>query len=96
MWGAFLRDFRDLPEAPENLFSGRGIVLIGGRFKYLVPVLVAIKSVRETGCMLPIELWFPDNEPLPKRPLQRLIESMGVSLRMLPVPNAFKQVCFEP
>jgi hypothetical protein len=95
MWSTFIHDFGQLPAPPEELFMGRGIVLIGGRFKYLVPSLVAIKAVRETGCTLPIELWFPSNEPLPKRSLQRLIEGMGVNLRMLPVPHALGQVCLN-
>jgi hypothetical protein len=95
MWSTFIQNFGQLPAPPGELFRGRGIVLIGGRFKYLVPSLVAIKAVRETGCRLPVELWFPSNEPLPKRSLQRLIEGMGVNLRMLPVPHALGPVSFD-
>jgi alpha 1,2-mannosyltransferase len=88
-WRLFLMQHDSLP---VDVFSGRGVVLIGGKLQYLVPSLVAIRALRRTGCTLPVELWFPDNEAMPTPELQQLLGQMGVHIQTLPVPAALGQV----
>jgi hypothetical protein len=89
LWADFLRDHDTLS---RDVFSGRGVALIGGKLQYLVPSLVAIRALRRTGCKLPIELWFPDNEVMPTPQLQQLLAKLGVHIRTLQVPKALGQV----
>ena len=40
------------PAYPERVFSGRGIVILAGGPKYLVPAWVGINMLRRTGKLL--------------------------------------------
>ena len=54
-----------LPAYPAagNTFNGRGIVMVGGNdAKYQASYYIAIHAIRRSGCTLPIQLWFPENE----------------------------------
>jgi hypothetical protein len=90
-WHQFLQQHDTLS---PDVFLGRGIAIIGGKLQYLVPSLIAIRALRRTGSKLPVELWFPENEPLPHPELQTLIARLGVHIRTLPVPSALGQVCY--
>ena len=69
------------------------MVLIGGKLQYLVPSLIALRALRRTGCTLPAELWFPDNEHLPGEELQTLVHKLGAHIRTVAVPRALGHVC---
>lgn len=88
-WNTFLERHGNLP---VSAFEGRGVVLIGGKLQYLVPSLVALRALRGTGCTLPAELWFPDNEPLPSIELQALVRKLGAHIRTVAVPRALGHV----
>jgi len=50
------------PPAPAT-FSGRGIVIVGGKeAKFATSYWVVIHAIRRAGCTLPIQLWFPATE----------------------------------
>ena len=68
---------------PPPLFSGRGVVFLGGGPTYLVPTLVALRALRLSGCSLPVEVWFPRAEA-PTRGLERLLGELGAVARLLP------------
>lgn len=53
---------KNLPdETPEGLYSGDGIVYVGGgRFNWLA--LLSIKNLRALGCELPVEVFIPSLE----------------------------------
>lgn len=65
-----------LPEYPER-FSGRGIVVCGGGLKYFPCAWVCIQMLRQTGCSLPIELWYEGKEEM-DRAMISLLEPLGV------------------
>ena len=69
--------------APPPLFSGRGVVFLGGGPTYLVPTLVALRSLRLGGCALPAEVWFPRAEA-PTAGLEKLLAELGAVARLLP------------
>ena len=69
--------------SPRPLFSGRGVVFLGGGPTYLVPTLVALRTLRLSGCSLPAEVWFPRAEA-PTRGLERLLGQLGAVARLLP------------
>lgn len=50
-----------LPAYPLH-FSGKGIVTCAGGIRYFTCAWVSIRSLRQQGCMLPIELWYTDGE----------------------------------
>ena len=66
----------------ESMFKGRGIVTTGGGLKYMVPALVSVYMIRNAGCMLPIEIWFFENE-MPGPQSQAVLRSMGVIVRSI-------------
>jgi len=43
---------------PENVFSGRGVVIVAGGTKYLIPAWVCVRALRYVGCKLPIQIWY--------------------------------------
>lgn len=47
----------DIPNYPENRFTGRGIVIAGGG-KYFPSAYVTIRVIRHLHCGLPIQLWY--------------------------------------
>ena len=52
------KDFiAQIPEYPEDVYNGRGIVMCGGGEKYFPCAWVAINMLRKWGCDLPVELW---------------------------------------
>ena len=50
----------NLPELPLQLFSGQGIVIVGGG-NFLRIVLHSIRMLRRSGTTLPVELWMADS-----------------------------------
>jgi alpha 1,2-mannosyltransferase len=69
---AFLRA---TPPNPGG-FRGRGIVISAGAF-YLISGYVAVRSLRATGCALPIQLWHLGAEEMPDG-VRPLFEAHGV------------------
>lgn len=49
-------------EPYPNKFSGKGIVMSVGGIKYFTDAWVSINMLRETGCTLPIEVWYQGSE----------------------------------
>src|SRR4051812_40063337 len=52
---------KSVPPYPGH-FKGKGIVICAGGVTYLTCAWVNITLLRETGCTLPIEIWYSDNE----------------------------------
>lgn len=46
-------------EFEEHIFSGRGIVTVGGG-EYFGPIIVGLHMLRKTGCELPVEIFVAD------------------------------------
>jgi len=38
--------------------QGRGIVMVGGGLRYMMSAWVSVHLIRQTGCRLPIEMWW--------------------------------------
>eukprot|EP00877_Chromochloris_zofingiensis_P011779 jgi/Chrzof1/6855/Cz02g01020.t1 len=79
----------DFMSYPEDTFSGRGIVMVGGGVKYAIPAYVSLYALRRTGCSLPVELWLLPEEALPAG-LRMKFERLGAEVRDFAevVPNA--------
>jgi alpha 1,2-mannosyltransferase len=60
-------------EAYPNNFNDRGIVYCAGGLKYFTCAWISISILRSTGCSLPIEVWYYDNE-LSSEMIQKLKE----------------------
>jgi alpha 1,2-mannosyltransferase len=88
-WRRFLT--RANRDAPVDTFHGRGIAILSGSLPYLVPSLVALKSLRRSGCNLPIELWFPETE-MPAIDIARGIERLGARVQTFPLPDVLGTV----
>lgn len=73
----------------SSLFSGEGVVTIGGGLQYFVPAWVMISMLRKSGCALSVEIWFPTEE-LPSEPAVKELMQDNVTVR------DFGQVCFSP
>lgn len=58
-WKSFVEN--DIPPYPDR-FSGRGIVICGGGWRYFTCAWVSINLLRRNGCTLPIELWYTYGE----------------------------------
>lgn len=52
---------QDIPAYPGH-FSDQGIVICGGGIRYFTCAWVSIHLLRNSGCALPIELWYMDEE----------------------------------
>ncbi|PNW86953.1 hypothetical protein CHLRE_02g102750v5 [Chlamydomonas reinhardtii] len=64
------------------VFSGRGVVMVGGSLRYLVPAWVSLHVLRRSGCRLPVEVWFPAAEyPTPE--LEAALAALGATARRL-------------
>ena len=68
------------PDMPNGMYSGRGIVIVGGNGRFQTPYWIAVHALRRAGCDLPIEVWFPEKE-LPSCDRKRALEDLGVSVR---------------
>jgi len=53
-----LRDQAATPPPPSPKFSGRGIVICAGGWKYFPSLYVTVKMIRKVGCELPIQVWY--------------------------------------
>lgn len=49
-----------LPAYPKKRYDGQGIVICAGGEEYFTCAWVCIKSIRRSGCTLPIEVWYLD------------------------------------
>lgn len=49
-------------EPYPDKFNGKGIVMSVGGIKYFTDAWVSINMLRQTGCRLPIEVWYKGNE----------------------------------
>lgn len=81
-WKAFVENAGPYPTAS---FDGKGIAILSGGMKYLVPSLIALKALRNSGCQLPVELWFPTNEAPPVGVTFKL-KRLGATARKFPIP----------
>ena len=67
---------RSLPAFPGN-FSGRGIVIPAGGFKYFPGAWVCINMLRQLGCGLAVELWHLGPGEMTSE-MRGLVEPLGV------------------
>ncbi|CAN3369760.1 alpha-1,2-mannosyltransferase Mnn2p [Diutina catenulata] len=81
---------RKLPEvAPPGLFRGDGIVYVaGGKFNWLA--LLSIKSVRDHGCTLPIEVFIPKTDEFEDELCGTLLPRYGA--KCLHMPSMLPQI----
>ncbi|GLC36605.1 hypothetical protein PLESTM_000470500 [Pleodorina starrii] len=68
--------------SPPPMFSGRGVVMVGGGMRYLTPAWTNLHLLRRTGCILPVELWFPVEE-FPTPAVEAALQDLGVTSRRL-------------
>jgi hypothetical protein len=66
-----------LPPAPQ-VMEGRGIVIPGGGHTYFPGAWVCIRTLRDVGCSLPIELWHVGEAEVDDE-MRRLVEPYGVT-----------------
>ncbi len=64
---AYLKDswsahIKNLAPYPESKYKGKGVVMCAGGVKYFTCAWIAITQLRNTGCTLPIELWYLGEE----------------------------------
>ncbi|KAK9798888.1 hypothetical protein WJX73_001325 [Symbiochloris irregularis] len=71
------------PSYPEGMFRGKGITILAGGGQYMVPAWVNIHMLRRTGCMLPVEMFFPAPE-YPTVEMEAALAALGVKCRALP------------
>lgn len=74
----------NLPEhAPDGLYSGNGIVYVGGgKFNWLA--LLSIRTLRSAGCQLPIEVLIPTLEEYELELCSRIFPAMNARCIFLP------------
>jgi hypothetical protein len=100
-WRRFLDTAGQDP--PKGAFKGRGIAILSGSMPYLVPSMIALRALRATGCTLPVEFWFPENE-IPDYDVAKQLESLGAQVQVFPFdPEVLGKVrvsnflgCMEP
>ena len=76
-----LRQLRQLLDSPSSYpggFAGRGVVFSAGG-NLLPGVYVAVRSLRQFGCQLPVEIWYLGNRERPSNRVQELFEQQNVS-----------------
>ncbi|KAK9798905.1 hypothetical protein WJX73_006049 [Symbiochloris irregularis] len=78
------------PAYPANMFSGQGIATLAGGGRFMVPAWVTVHMLRQTGCKLPMEMFFPPAE-FPPQGMQKALSSLGVACRKLPSSMAAVQ-----
>lgn len=70
------RFIRAMP-APDQRYSGRGIVICGGGLTYFTNAWVCINMLRRLGCALPIQLWHLGPEEMDEE-MAGLVKGFGV------------------
>ncbi|MBI3870887.1 MAG: hypothetical protein HY299_20345 [Verrucomicrobia bacterium] len=70
------RFIRLLP-SPSQAFDGRGVILCAGGTRYFTCAWVCIQRLRQSGCALPIELWYLGDDEMTDEMIQ-LLEPWGV------------------
>lgn len=53
---------KKIPKYPVGKFNGKGVVFTAGGVSYISCLWVSINSLRDSGCELPIEVWYLGNE----------------------------------
>jgi alpha 1,2-mannosyltransferase len=46
----------------QKIGTGKGIVISAGGFRYFTTAYILIKMLRNSGCILPVEVWYYDKE----------------------------------
>lgn len=75
-----------------DTFSGEGVAILSGSAPYFIPSLIALKTLRHTGCALPVEIWMPDSEapsPEEQNALHHQLAGLGAVLQILPVTSGW-------
>lgn len=57
-WETFVTKISGYPGG----YSGQGVVICAGGYKYFTCAWILISMLRKQGCILPIELWYSDGE----------------------------------
>ena len=70
---AFIKTIKPYPAG----FSGRGIVICAGGFRYFTAAWVCINMLRRLGCRLPIQVWHLDASEMGSD-MRKLLEPLGV------------------
>ena len=66
------------PLPAPDACHGRGVVIPGGGPRYFPNAWVCIRSLRDAGCALPVELWHLGSEELDNE-MRSLVEALGVT-----------------
>lgn len=74
-WRHFANSIDDYPEG----YSGKGIVTCAGGYGYFTCCWMLIKSLRDVGCNLEIEVWHLGNEL--STDVRKQLENLGVNCR---------------
>jgi len=72
-WNEFAKSIDSCPDC----FDGCGIVICAGGVSYYTCCLILIKTLRDTGCKLPVEVWYLGSEI--SYEAKSIIESYGAS-----------------
>jgi hypothetical protein len=67
-----------LPPPSSKPVEGRGIVIAAGGAKYFPGAWVCIRTLRDQGCRLPVELWHCGEEEIDDE-MRRLVGPLGVT-----------------
>ena len=67
---------RSMPVCTEY-FEGRGVVICGGGVGYFTNAWVCINMLRRTGCNLPVEFWYLNENEMDEE-MRRLLAPLGV------------------
>jgi ADP-heptose:LPS heptosyltransferase len=70
------RFIKTIPHYPER-FEGRGIVICAGGVRYFTNAWVCIRRLRRSGCRLPIEVWYLDENEMDAE-MTSLLEPLDV------------------
>jgi alpha 1,2-mannosyltransferase len=65
------------PEYPSDLYAGRGVVIPAGGTYYLINAYINVHLLRESGCTLPIEIWYIGKKEI-HPPIMKAIEKLKV------------------
>jgi alpha 1,2-mannosyltransferase len=60
--------------------------MIGGGLRYIMSAWAAVHLLRNTGCRLPIEMWYPLAEA-PSEGAKQAFAELGVVTRLLDLPG---------
>jgi GT2 family glycosyltransferase len=73
------------PPYPADRYSGDGVVMLGGG-NYWTSTYVSLRMLRESGCTLPVQLWYFEHADEMPAARQKLLEPLGVEC--VPVERA--------